>query len=216
MAHNLAKYVHGFSTQKSCAAYECKLMYYVGMWDCQMVSTYTSHYLCEFEDPVKDLTETLGTSIAPLVRPGNKVSAPHVTECPLGHVTHSFLACDPSSTCWASSESLTPESFDLHDVPSYAWCSAKELTSRPPAYACATGGGRVPYTWVCDHRQDCSDNSDEGFCRHPPCGGHAPLQCGNSLQVHSSRGQLHAGSQKYRATPCRFTVVVWQLPAGSQ
>ncbi|XP_070198786.1 relaxin receptor 2-like [Littorina saxatilis] len=80
-----------------------------------------------------------------------------VVECPLGHVTHAFLSCDPRSACWE------------FDVRSVTPCQSPALHPAPPMYQCDDGVGWVPYTLVCDHRHDCGDWSDESFCRFPQC-----------------------------------------------
>ncbi|XP_070206294.1 G-protein coupled receptor GRL101-like [Littorina saxatilis] len=46
----------------------------------------------------------------------------------------------------------------------------------------STGSQRVPYSLVCDHRQQCADSSDETFCVFAPCSGSDPLQCATSNQ----------------------------------
>ena len=33
-------------------------------------------------------------------------------------------------------------------------------------FQCHEFGGAIPYTLVCDFREDCVDRSDEIFCRH--------------------------------------------------
>nr|KAG5693055.1 hypothetical protein BaRGS_028815 [Batillaria attramentaria] len=70
---------------------------------------------------------------------------------------------------------------DVHGVPSSSACPAP-LTSLPPSFTCASGGGRVPYSLVCDHRQDCQDGSDEELCVFPTCTGSTPLQCGDQQE----------------------------------
>ena len=92
-----------------------------------------------------------------------------VVTCPKGYVTHTFMACDADSACWASSSSASD-------------CAAS-LTPLPPMFECAQGAEAVPYTLVCDYRSDCRDSSDESFCDYPPCSGITLLPCGNSGQV---------------------------------
>ncbi|KAL8612178.1 hypothetical protein ACOMHN_018467 [Nucella lapillus] len=100
--------------------------------------------------------------------------------CPSNHTVHNFLACDSFSRCWgvnSHSFSHSPESWD---IPSAFACPVA-MTSLPPSYGCERGGQRVPYSLVCDHRQDCEDNSDERHCFHRPCPrGHVP--CGRHKQ----------------------------------
>ena len=78
-------------------------------------------------------------------------------QCPGRHYTHNFLACDVHSACWARTRGLAVE------------CTAP-MTPLPPSFTCANQIERVPYTLVCDYRQDCADGSDENFCDRPPCG----------------------------------------------
>ncbi|XP_025116258.1 uncharacterized protein LOC112577405 [Pomacea canaliculata] len=79
-----------------------------------------------------------------------------VSQCPSLHYTHTFFACDVKSECWA----------DKYD--NSKTCSTP-LTSRPPSFSCINEIQRVPYSLVCDHRSDCSDDSDEKFCIFSSC-----------------------------------------------
>ncbi|PVD24024.1 hypothetical protein C0Q70_14493 [Pomacea canaliculata] len=79
-----------------------------------------------------------------------------VLQCPSLHYTHTFLACDVKSECWA----------DKYD--NSKTCSTP-VTSRPPLFSCINEIQRVPYSLVCDHRSHCSDDSDEKFCIFPSC-----------------------------------------------
>ncbi|XP_025107404.1 uncharacterized protein LOC112572091 [Pomacea canaliculata] len=79
-----------------------------------------------------------------------------VLQCPSLHYTHTFLACDVKSECWA----------DKYD--NSKTCSTP-LSSRPPLFSCINEIQRVPYSLVCDHRSHCSDDSDEKFCIFPSC-----------------------------------------------
>ena len=179
IAHSVPKDLR-YGKRDSCGRYCCNDPYSIQVHPCEKMEN--NYHLCEFQDSVDEPGKKLpaGIELPPVFIHSSNHSVLQLISCPRGHVTHSFLACDVSSMCFATRES---DSHDVRDIPSYTSCSVTSMTSRPPAYKCATGGGRVPYTWVCDHRQDCSDNSDEGFCRHIPCGGHLPLQCGNTPQV---------------------------------
>ena len=100
--------------------------------------------------------------------------------CPQGHVTHSFLACDVSTSCWAGGDvtfSLHPETWAL-PVPQS--CPAPlAVTLPPPSFPCDSDKRRVPYSLVCDHRRDCLDDSDETFCKFTPCNWKSQFQCHN-------------------------------------
>ncbi|KAL8560512.1 hypothetical protein ACOMHN_023785 [Nucella lapillus] len=85
--------------------------------------------------------------------------------------------------CWAQTQAQYGSDRSSWGIPTLASCPVPEMTSLPPSYQCLTGSSFVEYTFVCDHRQDCSDNSDESFCSFPPCQGHTPQQCRGSKQV---------------------------------
>ena len=130
---------------------------------------------CEAGRVPRALCEIGDVPLGP-VQPDFTVRFPEVSElnipshhfvCPAQHFTHSFLACDVKSACAVRSFSEA--------------CSAA-LTPLPPSFACTDGAGDVPYTLVCDHRPDCGDDSDETFCRFPPCHG-SSLNCGGSQVV---------------------------------
>ncbi|XP_076464729.1 uncharacterized protein LOC143296589 [Babylonia areolata] len=91
--------------------------------------------------------------------------------CPSGHVTQMFLACDPQSACWANQIDVSTTACDYRGTPP------------PPSMKCLTGVDHVPYTLVCDHRPDCSDNSDENFCVFPLCHLSGMFQCTNKQCV---------------------------------
>ena len=133
----------------------------------------TDSFLCE-----KDTTATTTTTtttragqasedirIGPVDWLGN---GSHVT-CSSGHVTATFLACDVQSACGAGGPM---------DAQVTSGCDAP-LTPLPPSFACVNRVELVPYTLVCDHRSDCSDNSDENFCVFPPCRLFGKWQCSN-------------------------------------
>ncbi|XP_076464779.1 uncharacterized protein LOC143296633 [Babylonia areolata] len=91
--------------------------------------------------------------------------------CPSGHVTQTFMACDVKSVCWANQIDASTEACDYH------------VTPPPPSMECMNGVDHVPYTLVCDHRPDCSDNSDENFCVFPSCRVLGKFQCSNKQCV---------------------------------
>ncbi|KAK7451158.1 hypothetical protein BaRGS_00039870, partial [Batillaria attramentaria] len=143
----------------------------------------TTSHLCELqESPEENLfmqnrTRSSTIRLAVSTNQNQSLDTPHVV-CPDGHVTHMLLACDAQSACWAR-EAIGN---DIRwGVPSYASCPAP-ITSRPPMFSCRSGVQHVPYSLVCDHRQDCNDASDEDFCDFEQCGGDTPIQCGASKQ----------------------------------
>ena len=106
--------------------------------------------------------------------------------CPSRHVTHAFLACDVSTSCWAARDisfSLLSESWAL---PASQSCQAHVIaTPLPPSFPCESNDRRVPYSLVCDHRSDCADGSDETFCAFSPCRWLTQLQCLNKQVGHT-------------------------------
>ncbi|KAK7469766.1 hypothetical protein BaRGS_00036248 [Batillaria attramentaria] len=144
----------------------------------------TSH-LCEL--PLMEKKSNRST--IHLAVPTNQTLPLHTPQvvCPDGHVdTHGFLLCGRTNLVLAREQTDS----DSWGVPSNSSCPAP-MTSRPPMFACNSGVQHVPYSLVCDHRQDCKDASDEDFCDFAPCGG--DTQCGVSKQVCSSNG-FHRGT----------------------
>ena len=116
--------------------------------------------LCEFDTLKTGLSSLLGVTLTP---PTKRFPSPMVA-CPEGHMTHSFLACDVKSACWARGYGE-------------AYTCGAPLTPLPPSFTCDSEVERVPYTAVCDHRADCGDGSDEDFCVFPVCQGGANMEC---------------------------------------
>ena len=116
----------------------------------------------------------------------SSASTINTTTCPKDHVTHTFLTCDLSSDCWL-------EESGGHSARDGVKCSAP-LRPLPPSFGCRETGQYVPYTLVCDHRQDCFDGTDEDFCVFGSenmsgtasaflCLGDSSFRCGRSQQV---------------------------------
>ena len=132
--------------------------------------------LCERDE---SSTETMtGQNDAPR-RPGIQVPVPSDstvdvahTVCPSSHWTHEFLACDRLSACWQQ-DSFRPWSKNRRKMTSSCLFPFTEM------FICTSDASRVPYSLVCDHGQDCLDNSDEDFCVHPSCNGAGQFQCSN-------------------------------------
>ena len=150
----------------ACAAFPAGDVNYMKLGECSVASE--AHYLCEL-DKIQPRTQQLYAQerAIKLATVSPEISITFSTvRCPAGHITHSFLACDVQSSCWATQ-------YDSADgfwtVPSFTACPAP-LTSLPPSSACASGHERVPYTLVCDFRADCFDGSDESFCEFPGYG----------------------------------------------
>ena len=137
------------------------------------------HYLCEMDSSD---TKTLSQPITTPVESTNQtLPFPHV-RCPRGHLTHTFLACDAKASCFDDNY-LSGDDVWL----GLASCSV-QLHPLPPSFPCASGFERVPYSLVCDHRQDCLDNSDEHFCVFAPCADTTMMQCAASKQVRKCAG----------------------------
>ena len=163
----------------------------VKLLDCKRLSTMSidNHYLCEFPAAQRgNRLYSLETNFT-ISASGRRDVKPRWVSCPMGHLAHSFVACLAQSACWAQDDVAFGSDRDSWDIPSHTTCPAP-LLPLPPSYACASGGDRVSYTFVCDHRRDCSDNSDESFCQHPPCEGSTPLQCGDVTQVSTNPGNM--------------------------
>ena len=108
-----------------------------------------------------------------LVYPQNKhFRVPH-TICSNRQVTLAFMPCQGSS----------PDSFVISDDKLGSSRTSSPFDQEAPSFLCSNSVQYVPYTLLCDHRQDCADNSDEDFCQFRPCSGTTPLQCGTSSQV---------------------------------
>ncbi|KAK7490075.1 hypothetical protein BaRGS_00018775, partial [Batillaria attramentaria] len=119
---------------------------------------YLGAVLCEIAATSNN--KTLEQSAVNISQPDPEAfpASPMTVTCPAGHVTHTFLACDRKSACW----------LDNHPGIVFPKCNAP-LTPLPPSFLCANGLESVQYTFVCDHRSDCSDGSDEDFCDLPAC-----------------------------------------------
>ncbi|KAK7476236.1 hypothetical protein BaRGS_00032512 [Batillaria attramentaria] len=141
--------------------------------------TVSQYFLCEVQDSNTQGTEPpLPTSphIPQLLSANQTTTDVSGIQCPDGHMTHTFLACDYLSRCFAQGfDSKT----DMWGIPDVTSCPAP-LTPLPPLMTCTSAGQRVPYSLVCDHRQDCQDGSDEEFCVFEPCPAHLPNRCGKT------------------------------------
>ena len=89
-------------------------------------------------------------------------------DCPSGHVTHDFLSCDVDSHCGVDKYSAycaLPNSADFGSNRNPPHTGGEDLFT-VKMFHCHARGGTIPYTLVCDYRNDCADNSDEIFCQH--------------------------------------------------
>ncbi|KAK7087894.1 hypothetical protein V1264_021886 [Littorina saxatilis] len=105
-----------------------------------------------------------------------------------GHITHSFLSCDPQSHCGTgqlqfdcsiSNTNASGASVTSKDDAGLAEGNIRESVSddnndasfkaaevRVAMFVCDNGRRTVPYSLVCDFREDCDDASDEAWCVH--------------------------------------------------
>ena len=157
------------------------LGYSVKLWNCRFTKQSVNYQLCKYNDKNESAERIRAVSIQSLTS-HQPLSNSSLITCPLQHLTHSFLACDILSACSAHRTVSYGTDKDDWDLPSYSTCPAV-MSPLPPSYACASGSGRLPYTFVCDHHQDCRDSSDEEFCVYPDCQGDKALQCGSIRQV---------------------------------
>ena len=147
--------------------------------------THLCHVLCEVDSPDHESharSEELDGSKITLSETYESFSASKFVTCPNKHLTHAFLACDSTSSCWVETELTFDDLKESWDIPSSSSCRVN-MTSLPPSFLCTSGVQRVPYTLVCDHRADCQDNSDEDFCRFLLSEGTPSLRCSNSKEV---------------------------------
>ena len=114
--------------------------------------------------------------------------------CPDSHVTHTFLACDVSASCWAKSDVTFSLRSDTWALPTSQSCRVPlTMTLLPPSFPCRSVEQRVPYSVVCDHRRDCPDGGDETFCKFQPCQSLSQFQCLNK-QVYPSHLPINVHS----------------------
>ena len=118
-------------------------------------------YLCEI---VKLKT---GTSAGIIFPTPSDWTTESMAKCPLGHVTHNFLACDVKSNCFEGTNHRS------------VGC-LKGLVRSGPYFTCRNQVERVPFSLVCDYKADCCDESDEDFCQFPACEGRKLYMCANT------------------------------------
>ena len=120
------------------------------------ISTYQPNAVCQF-------TAGKGGSVL--------VDLPHITfssttqkqqlmRCSNNEVTHAFLYYFPHNVCGQQHATAHLGTIKLPN--------SGDATSLFP-FTCGDGITQLSYTLLCDFRQDCPDNNDESFCRHPRC-----------------------------------------------
>ena len=132
-------------------------------------------YLCEFGSNQEAVTSTsLSLLLDTLITNTTQYPVDHVV-CPAGHVTHTLFSCDARTSCWAERHHVE---VDLSGSPDEGSCPAP-VAPLPPYFRCQRGLQVVAYTVVCDHRENCEDGSDEGFCVFPACRPGTEMTCNN-------------------------------------
>ena len=84
--------------------------------------------------------------------------------CPEGHVTHTFLLCDPQSRCGQAFCTFSSGAAVFTEV-----LQSAQTAVHTNMFSCFSDDIMISYTLVCDFRQDCRYGFDELFCKHPPC-----------------------------------------------
>ena len=104
----------------------------------------------------------------------------HLTfvKCLANHVVHDFLSCDAESYCGGDPfptrcDFLIVSAAANQDMLFHTERNGSKRQDSYPKdkmfvemYKCLEYEGTIPYTLVCDFRKDCSDNSDEKYCKH--------------------------------------------------
>ncbi|KAK7476182.1 hypothetical protein BaRGS_00032606, partial [Batillaria attramentaria] len=114
----------------------------------------TVSILCEFPSTSGD--NTIGQPAVNIsqLHPEAFALKPMMARCPEGHMTHTFLACDPKSACFGNIQPGTV----------LTKCNAP-LTPLPPSFACANGVGEcIPIDALCNLIDDCVSKTDESQC----------------------------------------------------
>ena len=163
--------------------------YHVYYLLCGWVDINYRYYLCQKPDSKRDQrTQSLlpsdGQRTWPSLTKVNSTTNRQNTTwwrpvvCPSEHLTHSFLACDVVTSCWAEGDVTVSLHSQSWAVPTSQSCRALlVMASLPPSFSCQSKRQHVPYNVVCDHRRDCLDGSDETFCAFQPCQWDTQFQC---------------------------------------
>ncbi|KAK7094889.1 hypothetical protein V1264_006377 [Littorina saxatilis] len=101
-------------------------------------------------------------------------------KCPGCHLTHTFLANDVTSKCWSTDDVINSVHCESRDPHRPCQTSVTRLLE---SYRCESWEQRVPYSLLCDRRDDCRDQSDEDFCVFKPCNLTVEFECHNKQCV---------------------------------
>ena len=152
-----------------------------------------THILCQFGGELNYAKKTEQPQIIPttdfMVK---RVKLGTFVQCPSGHLTFDFLSCDAASHCGAQ--------------PRQKWCTFQtaHTLSRDGVllFVCDDQKTTVPYTLLCNFREDCKDGSDEGFCVHSKhCRGFlcTNLQCIAQDRHNDNVNDCNDGSDEWKA-----------------
>ena len=167
---------------------ECSAIIRPGLLDLlNCTPNFVELILCEDYAPPEQLrggkSAALKGPVAHISNPAMaSVPVPHVV-CPSGHWTHPFLACDVLSDCWGRGALRQSGGSDAERNMTSSYKSTLSTL-----FTCRNGVEHVPYSLVCDHSQDCLDDSDEDFCVYPSCSSSEQYDCINKQVRHSKRG----------------------------
>ena len=150
------------------------------MFNCVLSSLNKNSYsLCEKDGQAEDnfvpLNDRPGRRRIQLSKPAmsSGENARYIV-CESGHCALEFLACDVRSACWQNEDFVRNSRNDVErNLQPLCYTPLLQL------FACRTGVERVSYSLVCDHSQDCLDDSDEDFCVYLPCRGAQQFECNN-------------------------------------
>ena len=156
----------GYNNYLKCDCPVCKCQEY--RMSLQTVSRLVQHVMCEKYVQNEELfhNQSLQFSAVRKLPAAIALMKQALAVCPEGHVTHSFLACDQQSGCGGTVCTFSKRTTVLSEVIFTAQIPAPKMA----VFTCSNDGVTVPYSLVCDFRQDCRDKSDESFCKHPVCG----------------------------------------------
>ncbi|KAK7092030.1 hypothetical protein V1264_009639 [Littorina saxatilis] len=155
--------------------------------DCKI--RYATAYACQFERRNSSAEPRRAVDFSELRNLTRKTTNQSLVRCENGgHMTHSFLSCDPQSHCGTrqlysdcsisiphvSGASVPRKNnadlaeddarYNISGSNSDASFTAGDV--RVAMFVCEDGRSTVPYSLVCDFREDCDDASDEAWCVH--------------------------------------------------
>ena len=162
------RYMHVTNYRDMCASIQLKNLQRLQYTDCLKKSC--TSFLCERELDVNrkhprktPSVRLLNTSLDPVT-----YTHLHFVTCSDGHMVHDFLSCDADSYCGVARGALHCALKKRGTV--VAGGAQRNVNSDGEdmifveMFHCQQYGGTIPFTLVCDFRQDCADRSDEEPC----------------------------------------------------